>query len=699
MTEETTTLTRGVLPQHQALIVASAISPEVASARGYRSIKTKAELRRRGFSDSQCRVPALLIPIYGPTGELSTYQARPDEPRIDQRGKPVKYETPGGSRMALDVPPAASPWIGDPARPLFITEGVRKADAAVSAGLSCIALLGVWNWRGKNEHGGKVALPEWESIALNGRQIYIAFDSDVMTKPAVHAALVRLKAFVESRKAHVLLIYLPPDEEGSKVGVDDYLAAGHTAADLLALATPELRTPADDAAGPEELPAAAQAEQLVAIGRRTELFHDPQMTPFAAIEVGGHREVWPLVSRPFRRWLRHVYFDEAAKAPSADAVAAAIGVLEGLAVFDGPEWPLATRVARHEGAIWYDLADSMWRAVRVDADGWQVVEQPPPLFRRYSHQAPPVIPVRGGDLRALFQFLNVSPEERLLLCGWLVTAFIPDIPHPIPDFHGEKGAGKSAGQRVLRRLIDPSAAETLAFASEIREVVQQLAHHYAPIYDNLDTLPPWLSDLLCRAVTGEGFTKRELYTDDNDIMYAYRRVVLLNGVNIIPQRSDLLDRSILVRLLRIPPENRREERAVWADFDAARPRLLGAILPRCRGQWRSTAAWNSRPRSAWPTSPAGAPPSPRRWDTGPRRSHGPTPRISGSRPSKRWKGTLSARRWWRCWTAGKNGGDPPRSCSPRSKTQENAPGSSAATRTARSPPGAGRGRRTYSRAA
>jgi hypothetical protein len=60
-----------------------------------------------------------------------------------------------------------------------------------------VGLLGVWNWRGTNEHGGKVALPEWDLIALNGRQVYIVFDSDVMLKPQVHAALERLKNFLE----------------------------------------------------------------------------------------------------------------------------------------------------------------------------------------------------------------------------------------------------------------------------------------------------------------------------------------------------------------------------------------------------------------------------------------------------------------------------------------------------------------------
>src|SRR5215467_12780213 len=102
--------------------------------------------------------------------------------------KTVKYETPSGARMVVDVPPSVRQWLGDPKRPLFITEGARKADAAVSQDLCCVALLGVWNWRGSNEHGGKVALPDWESVALNDREIYICFDSDVMTKPAVHQA-------------------------------------------------------------------------------------------------------------------------------------------------------------------------------------------------------------------------------------------------------------------------------------------------------------------------------------------------------------------------------------------------------------------------------------------------------------------------------------------------------------------------------
>lgn len=231
-----------LLPQHEELLAKSGISPEVATARGYTSAKDPRDLKIFGFSDAQRRAPALVIPVWSvTTGKVATYQARPDTPRTDAQGKPVKYETPHGARMVLDCHPIARGWLADAGRPLFITEGIRKADAAVSRGLCCVALLGVWNWRGKNEKGGFTALADWESVALKDRQAYVAYDSDVMLNPQVHAALARLKTFLESRGARVALIYLPPGKGGTKVGLDDYFAAGHTVEDTIALATPNIR--------------------------------------------------------------------------------------------------------------------------------------------------------------------------------------------------------------------------------------------------------------------------------------------------------------------------------------------------------------------------------------------------------------------------------------------------------------------------
>lgn len=228
-------------PAHDALVRGSSIAPEVASERGYRTVRAKSDLKSLGFKSSQCRVPALLVPIHGVNGGIVNYQIRPDNPRVSDAGKAIKYESVAQQRMVLDVPPRARPSLRDPKVDLFITEGARKADAAVSAGLCCIALLGVWNWRGTNEWGGKTVLPDWESVALNGRRVFIVFDSDVMTKSPVEYALRRLKTWLESRGANVLVIYLPAGPERAKVGLDDYLASGGSESSLRKLATAELR--------------------------------------------------------------------------------------------------------------------------------------------------------------------------------------------------------------------------------------------------------------------------------------------------------------------------------------------------------------------------------------------------------------------------------------------------------------------------
>jgi hypothetical protein len=221
---------------HTSLLRKSAVSDEVAALRGYWTATRKAELARLGFAASQQLVPALVIPIWNVRGEKATYQIRPDEPRAGKKeGKLLKYETMFGARMVLDVPPGAREFLGDPAQPLWITEGSRKADAAVSAGLCCVSLLGVWGWRGTNAQNGKTVLADFEHIAMNGREVVVAFDSDAMVKPEVGLALDRFGSWLQSRDARVRYVYFPAPD-GAKVGLDDFLA-GNSPAELQALVT------------------------------------------------------------------------------------------------------------------------------------------------------------------------------------------------------------------------------------------------------------------------------------------------------------------------------------------------------------------------------------------------------------------------------------------------------------------------------
>src|SRR5215475_1542971 len=178
---------KALLPHHRTMLEeASGISPTIIRERGYRSMHgpdSYTQLKQLGFGEAQCRLaPGLLVPILGRDGAPVHYQFRPDTPRSKGPGKTIKYETLAGRGMRLDFGVGQADSLANPAIPLIITEGVKKGDCLRTHGYCVIVLPGVWNWRGSNEFGGKAALPDWEDVALNDRQVCIIFDSDVATK-------------------------------------------------------------------------------------------------------------------------------------------------------------------------------------------------------------------------------------------------------------------------------------------------------------------------------------------------------------------------------------------------------------------------------------------------------------------------------------------------------------------------------------
>ena len=153
-----------------------------------------------------------------------------------------------------------------------------------------------------------------------------------------------------------------------------------------------------------------------------------------------------------------------------------------------------------------------------------------------------------------------------------------DIPHPIFHSWGDRGSGKTTQSVVYKRLLDPSKLDVMITPRDHGELVQILEHHYLCLFDNLSSFPDWLSDLLSQACTGGGFSKRRLYTDDEDVIYQIMRCIGLNGINLLISRPDLMDRTILLHLERIEPDKRKEWKLLLQDFEAERPYLLGCFF-------------------------------------------------------------------------------------------------------------------------
>jgi len=213
-----------LLPDHLLhLHEGSGITPDVIRERGYRSLLGKLELEKIGFTPAQQRAPGILIPLWSVDGKEAGYQLRPDHPRTSGRGKPVKYESPAGSSNRLDCPPRCQKMIGNPQVPLWITEGSKKADALASKGACAISVTGVWGFKGKNQFGGITFLTDWDYVTLKNRTVYLAFDSDIVTKEPVRKALEHIGEHLKRKEAAVQIIQLPQLEGQSKTGIDDYL--------------------------------------------------------------------------------------------------------------------------------------------------------------------------------------------------------------------------------------------------------------------------------------------------------------------------------------------------------------------------------------------------------------------------------------------------------------------------------------------
>jgi len=327
-------------------------------------------------------------------------------------------------------------------------------------------------------------------------------------------------------------------------------------------------------------------------------FHDENKNGYAAVQGDG-KEILKIKSRSFKQYIAHQIYKNTGRILSSEIKNNVVETLEGIAIFEGQLHILHVRIANFADAIWYNLGDG--QIVHIDKDGWRLSENPPILFRTYPHQKTQVMPHMGGKVADICKYINIKDEKVKLLFQILTVAFfIPDFPHPLLALFGPQGSGKTTPLCALKSLIDPSVLETLSVSDSEREFVQTAFHHYFFVLDNLSRLPGWTSDALARAITGGGFSKRELFSDDDDVIYSFKRSIALNGINLVVEKGDLLERSILINLERIPRKNRRKEKDFWEEFEKDKPYILGAIFTAVSQALKiySTVSLDSYPRMA-----------------------------------------------------------------------------------------------------
>lgn len=300
-----------------------------------------------------------------------------------------------------------------------------------------------------------------------------------------------------------------------------------------------------------------------------EAFAVPASGPRVVATLRGNRQ-------SLRGQLAREYFRATGRAAPQQALADALLVIEGIAQDAEPE-PLHLRVAEHGGAHWLDLGDASGRAVRVDANGWDVTD-PPVLFRRTVLTGALPVPERGGSLSDLWRALNISEADKPLAAAYLVAALHTDIAHPVLTLLGEQGTGKSTAARMLVSCIDASPAPLRKPPRDADSWVTAAAGSWVVGLDNLSAVPDWLSDSICRAVTGDGDVRRRLYTDGDHAVFSFRRCIIANGIDLGAVRGDLAERMLPINLDLIPDDSRLCDTEIWPRWTDMQPRVLGAVL-------------------------------------------------------------------------------------------------------------------------
>jgi hypothetical protein len=236
------------------------------------------------------------------------------------------------------------------------------------------------------------------------------------------------------------------------------------------------------------------------------------------------------------------------------------------------------RAAEHDGNVIISMGDREGRALLIEPGRWSVRAQPPEgvHFQRSRLTGALPTPKRGGKLEALRDLLNVTDDAWALVRAWLVMAWMPNVPVPILAISGRQGSGKTATGRALVGLTDPSPAPVRASPREMGDWHTMATACRVIGLDNISRIPEWLSDALCRAVTGEGSAKRQLYTDEDLVVQTFRRAILLTYIDPGSLRGDLGERLLTVELRSLNGA-RRGEREIDGDLAKRQPAILGGL--------------------------------------------------------------------------------------------------------------------------
>lgn len=296
----------------------SAISPDVIEQRGYYTLAMRDIIRL---------VQAEIINPLAQKGSswMGIPILRPDSVkhgeiiRVWDSPLKQKYVWPTGARTAIDLHPMSFESLDAREHPIFITEGIKKADAILSAArredIPCLvlALNGNYGWRSVVE-GSKVVCPDFLDIPLTDRRVFIIPDSDYRSNDQVARGWDELANYLAAKTGdHRTFVAVVPPAGLEKQGADDYFVGGGTLAVLLGLAQSPKQATGTRESEPRPLLVRSATRLIEESGVRIPHLIEPLLPEQSIMLLAGHSgtlKTWHALSIVVdlamgKRWLDH----------------------------------------------------------------------------------------------------------------------------------------------------------------------------------------------------------------------------------------------------------------------------------------------------------------------------------------------------------------------------------------------------------
>ncbi|WP_373538696.1 DUF3854 domain-containing protein [Chamaesiphon sp.] len=479
-------------------------------------------------------------------------------------------------------------WIRDDASiPITITEGAKKALSGISTGEICISLTGVWDGCPELNKGAKdyILINDLKLISTPNRRITIAFDKDSKPK-TINMVRAAIKRFAGLLIASDCQVYVANWSSNRGKGIDDLIfndgvEAFHRVIDSAKpIAKSAIDSNEDDGAFDGKKPRKSVAERLIEIGRTATYFQTPDRVAYADIAISGNRHTYAVRSRAFRMWLAGEYFNIEGKGIGSQTMQDTLSTLEAIALYgkDSVTREVHLRIAQYQEKIYLDLGTVDWQAIEIDPTGWRTIVDPPVRFWRPDSLRPLPYPIAGGNLAELRELLNVDGSAWTLIITFLLFCFCPNKTYPVLVLSAHRGSGKTVAAEMLKGLIDPGKAPLIKLQGDTHKLAVSASRRLLMVYDNVGHISADQSDDLCRIATGFGYSTRTLFSTEEETTFEFARPQIITAIDSLVTRDDLADRVLMVQLGEITEEKRLPQAELTAKVEAARSRILGALL-------------------------------------------------------------------------------------------------------------------------